>query len=578
MPFFLENYGLDGLCDSEDATRALIHHIMQNGKPIVGYYENSYLNMHYGDVQMILRTERNDDGTGLCVTGIDAHVAGESVWEARISDMNINRKDSDCLSRRILISQIDDDSGLAVVNLINADVLPNFAKDEPIIMQMAAFPAKIDYFSDEDEYINAQPNSTLFEMKSLILEDGLVIPTGLLSNRSPSNPDFDEDDNLDDYVNVRGTVKKLVQGVFELNGEKYHSFIRCIIGTQYGDLELLHTIDDVAEGQHKNIHVGAIVSAVCVLSGDVAIYEYENGVIYDEAHDLSMLRGIFSGENPERMRNALAANVEYLSEHSGITYNGADEIIERFREVQDNTKNNCPYSAFYATISRVDSSASIEQKRRAIALSRDNGQSFDSVAFIDVGNDGKIIKLTISDSEYYRIVVDTSLQPRRVISRDEYPGSAAELMIKRARMQGIVSDNLTDDEVINGGDHTWQFKDSSKKMFDALCNAELSDEMLENAFGYLFAKAIETERCNQQAISMFLNYEPSDAFAGTFRTSLNAIEEEKIVGAMEIGKSFAMDFKYFQEEIEQFNIEKNLPMAFFIVQQLGRIYCAELFA
>ena len=73
-------------------------------------------------------------------------------------------------------------------------------------------------------------------------------------------------------------------------------------------------------------------------------------------------------------------------------------------------------------------------------------------------------------------------------------------------------------------------------------------------------------------------YEPMDAFSGILHTSLEPTIEEKIADTIDVGKVFFKDFKFFQENIEQFNIEKNLPLAFFAVQQLGRVYYDQLFA
>ena len=59
-------------------------------------------------------------------------------------------------------------------------------------------------------------------------------------------------------------------------------------------------------------------------------------------------------------------------------------------------------------------------------------------------------------------------------------------------------------------------------------------------------------------------YEPMDAFSGILHTSLEPTIEEKIADTIDVGKVFFKDFKFFQENIEQFNIEKNLPLAFLL--------------
>ena len=98
MANFMEHLGLDFLVETEDQVRGLWGYIAQKGKAITGYYGYPYLNQHFGDAQLILRTIRNDEEKRIEVVGMDTHSSGNCVWEVYLSDMNITRKDADAFS------------------------------------------------------------------------------------------------------------------------------------------------------------------------------------------------------------------------------------------------------------------------------------------------------------------------------------------------------------------------------------------------------------------------------------------------------------------------------------------------
>ena len=146
MAQFLENFGLDFFTEEEETFTNLMKFVASEGKPITGYYGLPYFNHHFGEVQIILNTEHNDSGEGLSVTGLDTHASGRAVWEVRLSEVNIDRKDKDTLSKRVVVSRMDGSGGMAVVNLVNADVMPSFLEGDTVKMQMIAFPKLIEYF------------------------------------------------------------------------------------------------------------------------------------------------------------------------------------------------------------------------------------------------------------------------------------------------------------------------------------------------------------------------------------------------------------------------------------------------
>ena len=410
MADFMELYGLDHLVETEAKVQGLWRYIAQEGKAITGYYGFPYLNQHFGNVQLILRTIRNDEKQ-LEVVGMDTHSSGPCVWDVYLSDMNIVRKDADVMERRCVVMRKSDGGGMAVVNIVNADVLPSFDEGEEIKLQMIAFPSFIEYFKDEDEYASAQPENR--SGKKVLLADGSMMPTGLMRNRNPESDEFETNDYLDDLMLIRGTVKKLYHGVFELDGEKHNTYIRCFIETQYGDLEIVHTINEVKEDQRTNIRVGATVSGIFTLSGDAAIYEYDRGIVLDEANDLSILRSTFAGADPERIRFVFAEDANYLAEYNNTTYTGRDAIVDRFKYIAEVATDKC--FAHMATIVSVDEGNEhlpYDVGKRCIVMAYGEEHKYQTIAFADIDAAGRISRLVTSENSRYHFRIDENQMHR----------------------------------------------------------------------------------------------------------------------------------------------------------------------
>ncbi len=577
MANFMEHLGLDFLVETEDQVRGLWGYIAQEGKAITGYYGFPYLNQHFGDAQLILRTIRNDEEKRIEVVGMDTHSSGSCVWEVHLSDMDIARKDADVMERRCVVKRKSDGGGMAVVNIVNADVLPSFDEGTEVKLQMIAFPAFIEYFKDEDEYANAQPESR--SGKKLLLSDGTMMPTGLMRNRDPESDEFGSNENLDDLMLIRGTVKKLYHGVFALGDEKHNAYLRCIIGTEHGDLEIVHTIDEVKEEQRDNIRVGATVNGVFTLSGDAAIYEYDQGIVLDETNDLLILRSTFAGADAERIRYVFAEDAVYLAEYNGTTYSGRDAIIDRLKFVAKEA--NDKYFAHLATITSVDDgdeALPYKVGTRCIVLASGEENNYESIAFVEINEDGRISKLVTSSNSRYHFRVDEKPRYKTPLDDIELPKSVVEPIIMRARYHGVISDDVTDEMILNELDDARMYENNIRNM---LATMPTGDEKINlgNLFGYLFAKAVETEFSEKQHVGLFkkrlvVSYTPGDAWTGEINTLLKPEENEKIVAAMELGKQFAKDFAFFHPfgapHADEYDAD--LLKALIVVQQLGYLY------
>lgn len=578
MPLFLENFDLGFLRESEEIIGGLMRHIAQEGKPIVGYYGLPYFNLHYGDVQLILRTAHSKGGSGLEIIDMDSHTGGNTVWEVRLTDMNINCKGSDSLARRVVVRHSDGNSGMAVVSLVNADVLPSFMEDELVKMQVVGFPELIQYFSDEDAYAESQP--TLRNGNKFLLAEGAVFPSGLMRNRDPDSPEFESNEHLDDIVNIRGTVEALYHGEFEFLGESQDTFIRCIINTGYGPLEIDHCIAQVDEAQRKNIRVGAIVNFYGTLSGDVAIYEYENGIVRDEAHNLSALRYAFSGGDPERLRSILAENATYLIERNNTLYQGPDAIIAQINSIQKDFPEK--HFAHAATITSVDAGDCILPYgigTRCVILAIDAEHSYKSIVFADINAEGYITRITTSVNPRYHFAIDEKPVRKTPLDDVKPPESVVEPMLLRARYQGIIGDTITDEQVLHYSDYADNFEQNIRLMLQAMPQAEADckEKLLANLYGYLFAKAVEMYYAENRPFRLFqkrliCNYTPSDVWAGRIHSGLSPEQHIQLEDAFNLGKQFFKDFKFFQERVDGNNYDDNMLKSLILVQNLGCFY------
>ena len=581
MALYLENFDLDFFREDDNTFMGLMTHVAKEGIGITGYYGLPYFNLHYGDVQMILRTDHREGGDGLEVRGLDTHAKGNAIWECRLNSIDINRKERDKLSRRVMVTKLDGSGGMAVVTLVNADVLPSFLEDDTIKMQMIGFPELIQYFENEDAYAAVQP--TLRGGQKFMLSEGSVFPSGFMRNRSPEDPDFESDEHLDDITNIRGTVKECYYGRFTLDDESHDTFVFCDIDTEFGPLQLVHTIGQVEESQRKNMKPGALVNFYGLLSGDVAIYEYEKGIIRDTEHNLAALRYMFSGNDPDRIRSILSDDCVYCAEYNGSTYTGPDAIIERMRFVQGDHSEKC--YAHLATITEIDP-GEIELAypigTRCLVLASGEETRYESIAFVDLNDDGNVCRIVTSVEPRYRFRIDEKPKKRNIFEDVKLPESVAEPILMRARFHAIIDESIADEAILNDTEENKAYEDNVHRMLETMpTEADVDrDRLIANLFGYLFAKAAEMEYTREHPSGLrgifhsrlTASYTPDDAWRGVIQSTLGKDRHKKLEDIMELGRQFYKDFKFFQDNNTSEEYDDNLMRALVLVQRLGRFY------
>lgn len=574
MPNFIENVGLDFLWDEEESRMGFVGYLTQNGKGITGYYGYPSLFNDMGSIDIFVKTTMNDEGK-LEVVGIDTHCCGSDIWEMRNTGIDITPKDSLPTERVFMFKSNSGDSGFIPIHLINADVLPSFLEDDVVKMQMCAFPLDMNYYVDEDDYAQHQPETK--DGKRWLLADGAFIPAAFLNNHSAGNSDKDTDYSTDAHVLFRGTVKDVWHGTLKIDGEKINTFIRCVIDTQYGELQFAHTIDQIEPEQRENIKAGAVVWGVCVLSGDVAIMEYENGIVKDFENNFRLLRHTIVKGQAERMRPVLCEDAVYVSDASGKTYEGIDNIVERLNYVHSEQSDKV--FATPATITKVDGEdLEYPVGTRCLLISYKMEEDCSAIAFIDVTESGYIKRIFITTDGRYHFKADEKavLLPLDEVDIIE---DTLQLICKRAMLYKMIGDNgINELAVGNLRRSTWG--NNAERILEELGDIQQMDyeNALENIFGYLFAKAIEmTYNESQDEIINFklaASYNPADALKGVISSTLPEDKHQKIVSAMEKGKEFYQDFKDSTKGCELSDKEHTdfLIGTLILVQRIGEMY------
>lgn len=404
MPNFAENFGLETFFEEEDVARGFMGYLIQEGKAINGYYECPTLFNSMSDIDLYVKTQKAEDG-GLVVVDLDTHCSGTSYWVMRNTGIDITVEGARPTERVFMFENAKSGEGLVPIYLVNADVLPSFARGGLVNMQVCALPLEISCYSNEDEYAAAQPTDR--EGRVFAIADGSLIPIEFLVNHRAKDCAFVPAKSTDAVVMFRAEVQALYYGNFGTEKEEVSTFIRCIVNTQYGELVFAFTIDQIPEEQREKLCEGAVIAGTCILSGDVAILEYANGFIRDYEHNLRLLKHTFVYGEAERMRPILHKDVVHKSETTRKTYEGADEIIERLNLVHNNqTKEEDKTFAYIATIMQAEDGMKYPVGTRCVVLAYGGEKEYTSIAFITVDEEEFVTEIDISRDSRYRFEID----------------------------------------------------------------------------------------------------------------------------------------------------------------------------
>lgn len=187
-----------------------------------------------------------------------------------------------------------------------------------------------------------------------------------------------------------------------------------------------------------------------------------------------------------------------------------------------------------------------------MVLGKEGDKNYESIAFIDTDENGKIAKLSLSVDSRYHFSIDSVPKNPSIFDDVVLPESVLEPIITRARFHGFIDGSVEDAEVKDNLSEYRSYKFNAEQMLEALDTDDISDKetVLPHIFGYLFAK--ETERFVNEArfsgkAGLLISYDPADAIDGELRSRLSPGEHLALKEVMKRASQFYKDYKYFTE-------------------------------
>lgn len=281
-----DSFGLEELAARPEDALRLCSLAMTQGQRVRGY-RGDYYRLYLGDAIVNARTMTDPETGEEELLGMDTHAVSGCVWESEAwelcpqeiegerpmeepADGGPGAFRGDPLQRWVLLGGSGGDPTLPVY-VVNADALTWEDRREPLRLNMAAFPRWVEYFSPEEDRA-AQGG----EAGAPPAEQGEVL--------------------------LRGVVKDAKVGETYMGMEPMTKFLSVTVSTRFGDVELCHPFELVAEERKDNVRPGALVSTLCTLSGDAAVGAYAAGVVFSEEKDLELLAYFFRRGGAQRLR------------------------------------------------------------------------------------------------------------------------------------------------------------------------------------------------------------------------------------------------------------------------------------
>lgn len=389
---FSDTIGVKELFENDDNVNKLLHYVITKGRVFPGY-KGTYLYNNIGRAEYVAHILKNSEDGQNEVVGISSHVMGNCFWHVRFSDNGILEEDTDELSKCVFcVPMSDEEEGIVPVRLVHADVLPCYAPGEPVTMQMAAFPLKINYYPDEEACDKAYDIGMIMGKR-----------LNLASNRLLN---FGGEDCL-----IKGIVKSIERyETVSIVGTDVEAreFYYVIVDTQFGELPLCHKIEMVTEEERQFLKEGACVFANCIISGDVAIEAYQEGAVYDEINDLKLIRDCLDTKDFSRAVNVFSDDAVYVSDRYGIRADSGKAVREYLQRVADNIKmdEKAVVRILLVYIENYRGKNDSNKKyigHYAVVYSQYVEDGIDSFFIIETDENGKISKLYVSRDDGFKV-------------------------------------------------------------------------------------------------------------------------------------------------------------------------------
>lgn len=524
MGNYLQILGLGFIYEDLDAMSGMIGHVLQNGKAIKNYYGLPYMNEHFGSTQIVCRVGPTPEGDKLQFTGFDSHADSLCCWKFRI-EQKVKFEDNEDPTRVKLLLKDLNGGNMVAVDVLNGDILPSFKKDEVIELQMIAFSEHADFYADEDAYadtVEPGPNG-----KKTMIGENTLFPVGF----------FSDDEEMKDVVQIHGTIKRMALGKNKIEGEEVSANIRCHVDTQLGEIVIILPLDDIEEARNnENMREGKVINCLARLSGDAAIYDYEDGMVKNPENNLKLVAYTLEDGDPKRLRSVAAENFYYHSDSSGKDIRDIDEYIEFANYVNSKAK---PTHTDYATITEIvegDEELDYSVGTRCALIRYEGEEGYDAIVFVDTDDEGNISRILLSREGRYRFKVDEPFPKEEdenledMIARATYKSS----IIGRSHFHDLIEREMEEAEIDQYiDDHRGDLEEDLSDLF--------SWEIAEDVFAEAFLRGVRKSR-------------------------ITDYREENI---RDIGKQFHKDATLFKSDEVQ---KESFHDALVLVAAIGRLY------
>ena len=392
---YLDSLGLSYLLGDEKSQRALIEHVLANGKQIPAYTGYPYICKHFGALKVIAHTFPED--VKYCDSpGFELLYDTDCIWKVRIvKDEYFNTWPS---QNQTIVRSMDGNH-LLVINIANVDVLPSLRKNEVVELQIAAFATDVQVFEDENAYIETMESG--INGNKLLSEKNTIFPVGQFFQTYNTR--------LDDITRIHGTIRHAEYKTSILNDQAI-SFMCFYVDTQFGELAVA-----VPQSELKKIELsqydGKVLDCLARLSGDAAVNSHDNGIVNDADNNLKLVVFTLEEGKPERLNTAVSENFAYYSECSGKHFDNVSDYIDFINHLRYGSRRaftECKYAKVIGITT--EAKGSTYQIGTRCALVKDKYQEKPyGVLFVDTDNEGKISRIYLSKVENYLTCADELL-------------------------------------------------------------------------------------------------------------------------------------------------------------------------
>lgn len=487
MGSYFSNFGVD--FPDEDSFGRMMENAISNGRGLRTYPAGqAYINYEYGRIQLSFCIVERDDRNE--IISVDMQGATLTEWEVRVSEPCAFGDGNNQSVRKVMVKRADIGKSMAVVNIINPDVLPSYAADEILTFQIAAFPEHIEYYPTreafEDTIEPIQSDNELLDGQKLIQAPGVLFASGFLNNYG-ANISEDKKGQIDDDIMVFNATVKRVEKNRSGNDSWYYAIT---VDTQFGELEIIHSEDQVPEEERNFIVPGATIDCACHLVADPAMYEYAHGAVFDEENDLRLLRHVCSCGESYRLKGALTDDAVYVTHNGKDSYAGADNIVAWLTYMEEKGK---PCNAYMATVT-----TSLDDRYnpgdRCVALIYEGEDFVYSLIFVTLDENGKITRMDNVSAQYITCELD-DYEFMRIEDETEYDPDSAMKDSETMQLRRLLSEKIRNNRTMDAGMDLLVGKSHKEKerlaerMIPLIKSCDTQEE-IENVFNQIRAEEL----------------------------------------------------------------------------------------